>query len=81
MDALLPTPEDFEFAEERRLFYVAITRAKKRSYLIADMASSSVFIKELLNKDDYEIEDYGTHKLKGFEKLVQIFKLKTTVSA
>ena len=56
LDALLPTPEDFEFAEERRLFYVAITRAKKRSYLIADMASSSVFIKELLNKDDYDIE-------------------------
>ena len=56
MDALLPTPEDFEFAEERRLFYVAITRAKKRSYLIADMASSSVFINELLTKDDYDIE-------------------------
>ena len=56
LDALLPTPEDFEFAEERRLFYVAITRAKKRSYLIADMTKSSVFIKELLNKDDYDIE-------------------------
>ena len=56
LDALLPTPEDYPFAEERRLFYVAITRAKKRSYLIADMTKSSVFIKELLNKDDYDIE-------------------------
>jgi DNA helicase IV len=55
LDALLPTPENFEFAEERRLFYVAITRAKKRSYLIADMASSSVFINELI-KENYDIE-------------------------
>ena len=55
LDALLPTPEDFEFAEERRLFYVAITRAKKRSYLIADMSTSSSFVNELINKD-YDIE-------------------------
>ena len=55
LDALLPTPEDFEFAEERRLFYVAITRAKKRSYLVADMTTSSIFINELI-KDNYDIE-------------------------
>ena len=27
-------------------------------------------------KDDYEIEDFGTHKLKGFEKKIQIYRLK-----
>jgi len=27
-------------------------------------------------KDDYDIEDFGSHELKGFEKLVQIFRLK-----
>ena len=54
LDALLPTPEDFEFAEERRLFYVAITRAKKRSYLVADMTTSSIFVNELI-KDNYDI--------------------------
>jgi len=32
-------------------------------------------------KDDYEIEDFGSHELKGFEKLVQIDKLKTDISA
>ena len=32
-------------------------------------------------KDDYEIEDFGSHELKGFEKLVQIYKLKAGVSA
>ncbi len=30
-------------------------------------------------KDDYEIEDFGSHELKGFEKLVQIFKLKKSI--
>jgi DNA helicase-4 len=55
LDALLPTPEDFEFAEERRLFYVAITRARKRSYLVADMNTSSRFVNELI-EGDYEIE-------------------------
>lgn len=55
LDALLPTPEDFEFAEERRLFYVAITRSRKRSYLVADMSTSSKFVNELI-EGDYEIE-------------------------
>ena len=27
-------------------------------------------------KDDYEIEDFGTHELKGFEKKIQIYRLK-----
>ncbi|MBC8257203.1 MAG: adenylate/guanylate cyclase domain-containing protein [Candidatus Marinimicrobia bacterium] len=30
-------------------------------------------------KDDYEIEDFGSHELKGFEKLVQIFRLKKSI--
>jgi len=32
-------------------------------------------------KDDYEIDDFGSHKLKGFEKLVQIYKLKSGATA
>ena len=55
LDALLPKPEDFEFAEERRLFYVAMTRARNRSYLITDMTSTSSFVNELI-EGDYEIE-------------------------
>ncbi len=27
-------------------------------------------------KDDYEIEDFGTHQLKGFEKKIQAYRLK-----
>jgi DNA helicase IV len=50
-DALLrlvmPKPESFRFAEERRLFYVAITRARHRVWLFADKTRPSAFIGEL----------------------------------
>ena len=49
LEALLPEPDHFPYAEERRLFYVALTRAKKRVYLISDMANSSEFVIELLD--------------------------------
>lgn len=54
IEALLPKAEDYPEAEERRLFYVAITRAKHRCYLIADMTRASPFVKELL-KGQYEL--------------------------
>jgi DNA helicase-4 len=47
LDLLLSESDIYENGEERRLFYVAITRAKERTYLIADRASKSKFIKEL----------------------------------
>ena len=55
LEALLPKAEAYEFSEERRLFYVAITRAKERAYLIADMAIASDFVVELITKK-YPIE-------------------------
>jgi len=30
----------------------------------------------LFIKDDYNIEDFGEHSLKGFEKPIQVYKLK-----
>ena len=45
----LPKTEAFEFAEERRLFYVALTRAKHRAYVITDMTDGP-FVTELLTK-------------------------------
>lgn len=55
LEALLPPAENFAHAEERRLFYVAITRARNRVYLVSDMAVASEFVVELLNKK-YPIE-------------------------
>ncbi len=51
--------EAFEFAEERRLFYVALTRARKRVYLVADAARPSAFVREVLADDGYEKEAQG----------------------
>ena len=40
--------EDFPFAEERRLFYVAITRAKKGVYLYCKSNFRSAFVDEII---------------------------------
>ncbi|EOL8957065.1 DNA helicase IV [Cronobacter dublinensis] len=45
--ALLPATEDFPDAEERRLLYVALTRARHRVWLLYDKAAPSVFVDAL----------------------------------
>ncbi|MFE7062060.1 UvrD-helicase domain-containing protein [Sutcliffiella sp. NPDC057660] len=51
----------FEFAEERRLFYVAVTRTKNTTYILAPESDQSSFVKEL--RSDYKIdyESDGEH--------------------
>ncbi len=47
LDALLAKEDNFPFAEERRLFYVAITRAREETFLIANRKNPSPFIFEI----------------------------------
>ena len=42
--------EKIEFAEERRLFYVAITRTKNYCYIMCKKNNESLFVKELVKK-------------------------------
>ncbi|MEL7292254.1 MAG: DNA helicase IV [Pseudomonadota bacterium] len=49
-DALTQTDDPFPYAEERRLFYVALTRAKKKVW-VAFNGSGSSFVKELIEQD------------------------------
>ncbi len=42
--ALLPHPEDFPDAEERRLLYVAMTRARERVWLMFNKQQPSAFV-------------------------------------
>ena len=50
LEFLLPEKETFSYAEERRLFYVALTRARHRVYLVYHPAEPSPFISELINQ-------------------------------
>jgi DNA helicase-4 len=43
-----PEPETFLFAEERRLFYVALTRAKMLAVLMTPKHEGSIFVREVL---------------------------------
>ncbi|WP_165929556.1 UvrD-helicase domain-containing protein [Pseudocnuella soli] len=47
LNLLLSEADQFENGEERRLFYVAMTRAKESLYLVADSTYKSKFITEL----------------------------------
>ncbi|MDO6536259.1 UvrD-helicase domain-containing protein [Alteromonas stellipolaris] len=51
VEALLPSLDPYPFSEERRLLYVAITRAKEKCYLVADPTAPSPFVKELLKPE------------------------------
>ena len=46
LNLVLTTAEDYKFAEERRLFYVAITRTRNRTFILTDNAKPSLFFKE-----------------------------------
>ncbi|MDD2344376.1 MAG: ATP-binding domain-containing protein, partial [Tolumonas sp.] len=47
---LLPEKEQFPDAEERRLFYVALTRARHRVYLVCNPTEVSPFVAELIDQ-------------------------------
>ena len=49
LSLVLANKEEYLYAEERRLFYVAITRTKNRTYLIAPEIHYSQFLEELIS--------------------------------
>lgn len=58
---LLGKRDTFEYAEERRLFYVALTRTKSIVYLLSEKGKTSRFIQEIKSKC-YIIEDESQEK-------------------
>jgi len=49
LDLVLSEPEKHPNAEERRLFYVALTRARRHVFVLADGGPPSPFVVELIN--------------------------------
>lgn len=47
LDLVLSHKSEYEYAEERRLWYVALTRTKNYTYIIASMDSPSIFLEEI----------------------------------
>ncbi|MDO4526960.1 MAG: UvrD-helicase domain-containing protein [Candidatus Saccharibacteria bacterium] len=47
LSTMLAKSDKYPLAEERRLFYVAITRAKEKTFLIADKKKVSRFVREI----------------------------------
>jgi DNA helicase-4 len=55
LNYLLKEGDSFQNAEERRLFYVALTRARHKNYLIYDVANPSKFLVEI--RKDINLRD------------------------
>ena len=58
LDLVLAAPEGHLNAEERRLFYVALTRARRHVYLLAEGQSPSAFVEEMI-EGGYDIDIFG----------------------
>jgi DNA helicase-2/ATP-dependent DNA helicase PcrA len=72
------TPKEHHYQEERRLFYVAVTRAQQKLYILTPEKATSKFIKELPNTlmEDHPMTDpekdlktYSDLKIKYEQKL------------
>lgn len=71
LSIFMPQGDQLEFAEERRLFYVALTRAKKMVSLITPKHEASSFIRELLKTsltDQSVSSAIGTIEISNDEK-------------
>lgn len=71
IDLLLGNSDSFPHSEERRLFYVALTRAKIKTYLLTVRDQESIFIAEInerfstqLQKEQYECPICGGRLVK-----------------
>ena len=61
LNLILGKGDEYPYGEERRLFYVAITRAKTRTFIMYHTKCPSVFVTEFLHPEKLK-EDYSPHR-------------------
>ena len=61
LNYVLTKSDQYPYGEERRLFYVAITRAKVKTYILYDRRFPSVFVDEFLHPKKITEESYAKH--------------------
>ncbi|MFV8418584.1 UvrD-helicase domain-containing protein [Mycoplasma sp. Sp33II] len=58
INMVLDKADEFSFSEERRLWYVALTRSKSYTYIISQAAEKSIFVVEIENNCDVIFPEY-----------------------
>ena len=78
LNYVLTQSDQFPYGEERRLFYVAITRAKIKTLVLYDKRFPSVFVDEFLQSDKITEDNYKKHPNanKRWTKRADLFLLK-----
>lgn len=61
LDYVLTRSDEYPYGEERRLFYVAITRAKIKTFVMYDKRQPSVFVDEFLHPEKVTKASYMKH--------------------
>ena len=74
VEYFLKSKESFPFAEERRLFYVGLTRTENKVWLLTPTNCKSVFVKELEKqyKNQFQDEKYACPKCGRMLKEIKI---------
>ncbi len=65
LNLVIPRPETYAYAEERRLFYVALTRASRGTFILCNRRKPSRYIRELreIAGDDVRFETLDGNEL------------------
>ncbi len=65
LDYVLTKSDEYLFGEERRLFYVAITRAKIKTFILYDKALPSLFVDEFIQPERGSNNSFNKHQNNG----------------
>lgn len=66
----LPEQERMKWSEERRLFYVALTRARKKVWLLYNKEAPSDFIRELTDRDQWSKQGYVHYDKNEYQPVI-----------